>query len=108
MNLKEIRYTETNEPLLVCKECMEWKPVNDYYGHSHRSMNNRYGKMILCKKCFIRYNNEKTKERKIKIEKNSPEWIEINTLFERMGYDTSDTERTIYQQFLDRHPELKK
>lgn len=89
----------------ICVEC----GLELFLDNFHRDKNQRDGYKPVCKSCSKELWNGGNKV--ILIEDSSLKEEDIETtkeILRGLGYEYGNPERTVYQQFLERHPQLKK
>jgi hypothetical protein len=97
--MRPSRKIETDNGVeLWCPQCEEYLP-EDYFYHNAST---KYGRSSHCKQCCIRRQKER------RAEDVGPQMSDreiVNIWLTKMGYDVNG-EKSIHQQFLEKHPHL--
>lgn len=89
----------------VCSSCEMELSLNNFY----RDKNQKDGRKPVCKTCHKELWNGGNKVILIEDSNLQEDEIEMTKeVLRGLGYEYGNPNRTVYQQFLERHPQLKK
>jgi hypothetical protein len=92
--------------VFFCRICGAFKSENDFY----KSKKTKWGIDTKCKEHYTRKEPDDDGEMDY-LKLNSiteQDFIDTQILLQKMGYKFGPNEKSVHEQFMDRHPDLKK